>query len=101
MKQSIRTTLLVLVMAFVASCATPAEQVEIDEVRKAIFDAGLGQGTLGINERGGVVTITGVVELDEDRNQIVEVVKNVPGVTEVIDLITTNDKRRLPGDSVD
>ena len=96
MKQLIRSALLVLGMAFVASCATPAEQAEIDEVRQALIDAGLGQYTLGINERGGTVTITGNVELDEDRNQIVEVVRDVPGVTEVIDLIETADVRRLP-----
>ena len=86
-------------MAFIGSCATPEEKAEISEVRKAINDAGYRGTTLAINERGGVVTISGTVEIDEDRNRIVEAAEGVPGVTEVIDLISTNDQQRLPEDA--
>ena len=99
MKLLLRSSLFAITMAFITSCATMAEQAEIDDVEKSIDDAGFGQYTLGVNVRNGVVTVTGTVEDDETRNQIVEAAKNTAGVTEVIDLISTNDVQKLPGDA--
>lgn len=67
-----------------------ADQAQNEMLMKAFKEAGISAGSLDINVQDGVATISGDVENSVAKEQILEVAKNTSGITEVINLTTTN-----------
>lgn len=89
MNKSIRNTLLIVAMVFAGSNVAMADQAEIDMLMKAFQDAGVDTGSLDVNVQDGVATLAGNVQNDVTKEKLMEVAKNTTGITEVVDLTTT------------
>lgn len=89
---------MMILMVFSVAACTSLNQVtpaELDEgaleadVRAAILeDADLNAFSFGVSVSGGVVTITGSVDNQAQKNRVSEAVRRVDGVTTVINNVT-------------
>lgn len=86
-------SVLLLLVAACAGNVNPTRQVDdavlASNVRAAFeSDAELRGLTLGIDARGGIVTLSGRVRWDRHRDRAGSLARSVPGVVDVVNTIT-------------
>jgi len=88
------TLSLIMVCGAVAAADKPLSDAAIDDnVRiRLAADAEVNGGALKVEVKNGVVTITGVVETQRQKDKATKLAKRVKGVKQVVNNITLKEK---------
>src|SRR5262245_59753404 len=91
----------IALFALIAICAAPALAADKPQSDAALSDTVLirlsadreiNGGALKVDVKGGVATITGVVETQRQKDKVTKVAKKVKGVKQVVNNITLKDR---------
>ena len=99
MTRSVRApglSVLVLVAAFVASCAQSDAGITTKVRARLDAQRDLSSGSIRVDTAGNVVTLSGTAASDAERRKAVEVAKGTDGVKQVVDNITVSPAPALP-----